>query len=268
MRLRDGTWIALLGLVFAPALWVLARVWLTTPYYSHGFLVPVVSFWMFRARRRGLPAAGSNPGGQLALGAAMLVYAAGALLADATLQGIALVMAVAGFVLWRYGPAGLRQLALPVAFLLFMVPVPPPVLTPVIVKLQEAVSVAAVELLQAVGFTVLREGNVVLLPGDQRLFVAEACSGITSIVTLLPLGVVLAAFTEKTTLRRALIVLAVVPFAMFGNLLRVLATVAAARAYGVERVTAGPIHDLSGVLTFVLACLLLIGFGEWLRVRA
>lgn len=266
IRAGDWLWIGALALVFAPAVMALSDVWLSYDYYSHGFLVPVVAYWMFEAERRRLPAPGADPRGLLAIAVAVIVYGAGLLFADATIQGVALVGAVAGVALRLFGRAGLRRLAFPLAFLLFMVPVPQALLTPLIVGLQLAVSTTSVELLHLVGFTVLREGNVVMLPGDQRLFVAEACSGITSVVTLLPLGTVLAYFTEKTRLRRALIVLAVVPFAMLGNLVRVLATVAAADAYGVEVATKGAVHDSAGVLTFALACLLLIGFGALVRL--
>lgn len=268
MRGRDAWWIAGLAGVFAPALLALARVWLSTDYYSHGFLVPVVAFWMFRAERRRLPpasAARRSGAGIACLAVAGAVYVVGLLAVDPTLQGLALVAAVAGVVLLRHGPEGLRAVALPVAFLLFMVPVPPAILTPIITGLQLWVSQMAVEVLQAVGFSVLREGNVVLLPGDQRLFVSEACSGITSIVTLLPLGVVLAWFTQPPGWRRWLLVASVVPFAMLGNGIRVLATVVGAGAWGVERVTSGAVHDLAGVLAFVLACLMLIGAGALLR---
>jgi exosortase len=262
----DWLWLAALAIAFAPALVAQARVWLARDYQSHGFLVPLVAFWMFQAQRRRLPPAGSDPRGLVAIAAAVAVYAAGFLAGDATLQGLALVGAVAGAVLRVYGRAGLRRVAFPVAFLLFMVPVPVSILNPVIVTLQLLVSSAAVEILHTGGYSVLREGNVVLLPGDERLFVDEACSGITSIVTLLPLGAVLAFFTERTALRRLALIAAVIPFAMLGNLVRVLATVAGAQAFGVERVTRGALHDSAGLLTFVFSCLLLIGFGGLLRL--
>ena len=266
MRRSDWLWLGALAVAFTPALAALARVWLAHDYYSHGFLVPLVAFWMFQAERRSLPPAGSDRRGLVAIAAAALVYAAGFLAGDATLQGLALVGAVAGAVLRLYGPVGLRRVAFPVAFLLFMVPVPVSILNPLIVQLQLLVSTLAVEILHVFGFSVLREGNVVLLPGDERLFVDEACSGITSIVSLLPLGVVLAYFTERTALRRLALVAAVIPFAMFGNLVRVLATVAGADAFGVERVTRGALHDSAGLLTFVFSCLLLIGFGALMRL--
>ena len=146
-----------------------------------------------------------------------------------------------------------------------MVPLPPSWLTPVIVKLQLMVSAAAVELLGWFGSAVARSGNVIQLPAGDTLFVAEACSGITSLVTLTPLAIVLAYFTENTLARRLTIVFAVVPAAMLGNLLRVIATVLAAERYGAEAATGNWLHESAGLITFVLACLALIGLGALMR---
>jgi exosortase len=263
-------WIVALAVAFAPSWLALARAWLAHDYQSHGFFVPVVAWWMARADLAALRAADPRPSvwGWVALVPATLAYALGLLLADATVLGLALVAALAALVLQRFGAAGLRRLAFPLAFLLFMVPIPTALLTPVVTQLQLSVSGWAVDLLHAAGYSVLQEGNVVLLPGDERLFVSEACSGITSIVTLLPLGVVLAHFTQPAGWRRWLLVSLVVPAAMLGNLLRVIGTVVGARAYGVPVVTAGPVHDLAGVLTFLLACGLVIAAGLLLRARA
>jgi exosortase len=255
---------AVLALAFAPALLALARVWASVDYYSHGFLVPLVAFWIARARwRRGFPRARDRS----ALGALALVvalYAIGVLGGLVALQGVALVGAVAAFV-WRvWGRAALRALALPIAFLLFMVPIPAAWLTPSIVQLQLLVSAAAVSMLHLFDFTVAREGNVLLLGSGDALFVEEACSGITSIVTLLPLSVVLAAITLRGAWRRLALVAAVIPVAMLGNLLRVVATLAAANAWGAARATSGPLHEMAGLLTFALACLLLIVFSALL----
>ncbi len=266
MKAADWALIAALALVFAPGVMAMAEVWSSVDYYSHGFLVPVVAYWGFHQNARRLRIGERDARGFAVLGGALLLYALGLAAGVVTLQGLGVVAAVAGVVVRLWGPRGLKRLAFPVGFLVFMVPLPEAVLTPLIVELQLWVSVVSVELLHAVGFAVAREGNVVLLPGGGSLFVAEACSGITSIVTLAPLGVVLAYFTEKTWGRRLLIVAAVVPVAMFGNLLRVLGTVVVADAYGVERATKGALHESAGLLTFVFACLLLIGVGPLLRL--
>jgi exosortase len=136
---------------------------------------------------------------------------------------------------------------------------------PLIVQLQLFVSEIGVAIVHGLGVPVVREGNVITLAGGDNLFVAEACSGITSIITLTPLAVVLAYFTERSLWRRALLIAAVVPVAMAGNLLRVVLTIVASDAFGVERATESVLHESAGLLTFVLACLLLIAIGPLLR---
>jgi exosortase len=180
-------------------------------------------------------------------------------------MGVASVAAVAGALLYLRGPAWLSVLAFPVGFLLFMVPLPDAWVAPVVAQLRLFASDVAVNLLQYGGMAILREGNVIHLPNDQTLFVAEACSGITSVITLMPLGAFLAYFTEKTAVRRAVLILAVVPLAMLGNLLRIVGTVIASRHVGVEAATTGPVHDLAGVSTYVIGCLALLAVGALMR---
>jgi exosortase len=265
MRRSDLALVVAVGLAFSPALLAMARVWSLHDYTSHGFLVPVIAAWMFAAKRRELGPPRHDLRGLALIGAAALLLAFGLAAGSATWMGVAFVGATTGLALRIYGPAGVGRLAFPLGFLLFMIPIPASVLTPIIVRLQLWVSAAAVETLHLLGYAVLREGNVVLLPGDERLFVDEACSGITSVITLLPLGALLAYFSEKGWLRRSLLIVAAVPIAMFGNWLRVLTTVAASEHFGVERATQGALHESAGLITFVLACALLIAFGALLR---
>ena len=267
MRASDIAGLLAVAIAFAPALFAMARVWGAHEYTSHGFLVPFVAWWLFAAKRRSLGPPGRDPRGLAGIGAAALLLAVGFALGSPTVMGLAFVLAVASLVLTAWGPEGLRQVAFPVGFLLFMVPLPPAVLDPLILRLQLWVSSAAVTSLQALGFTLMREGNVVLLPGDRQLFVDEACSGITSVVTLLPLGALLAHLAAHGWLRRTALVLAVVPIAMLGNWLRVVGTVAAAQRFGPERVLAGPLHESAGLLTFLFACSLLLALVALLRVR-
>ncbi len=265
MAQRDWILGGALAVALLPGLDLLSGVWSTLDYYSHGYLVPLFSLWLAHGRRRRLPAPGHHGVGLVALLLALALYAAGLLLQDPTTTGLGIVGAVASAVTLRLGVPGLRRLAFPLGFLLFMVPIPPSWLNPVIVGLQFVVSAAAVSLVQLAGIDVFRQGNRIELAGGGSLFVAEACSGITSLVTLLPLGCLLAYFTEKDLGRRLWIVAAVVPIAMFGNLVRVVGTVAAADVWGVDRATSGALHDSAGLLTFILACVLLLAFGQWIR---
>lgn len=268
LDIQRSEWLlaALLLLVFAPAAIALGGVWSSVDYYSHGFLVPLVAYWTAsRSRMRFSPMANRDRRGFAVAALAAAVYGVGLATSVVSLQGLGLVAAIVACALYLGGVQGVRVLAFPLAFLVFMVPLPQAWITPLIVKLQLIVSATAVDLLGWLGSGAARQGNVIQLPGGDQLFVAEACSGITSIVTLTPLAVMFAYFTESTLARRLTIVLAVVPAAMLGNLLRVSVTVAAAERYGAEAATGNLLHEFAGLITFTLACLALIGLGALMK---
>ena len=264
---REWALVALLAVAFAPGVLAMADVWTHVDYQSHGFLVPVVSVWLAMRQRYALRRLPVEPAGWglAVLAAAFVAYFAGIIGGSVSLQGAALVAAIAGAVLFARGTAWLRRLALPIAFLLFMVPVPPGWITPLILQLQLFVSDVSLRILNGLGILASREGNVLLLPSGESLFVAEACSGVTSIVTLAPLGVLLAVLTLRGPVARVLLVAAVVPLAMAGNLVRVLATVFAAMRVGAQSATDGPPHEMLGLLTYLVAVSLLLALSALLR---
>jgi len=258
--------VLLLG-AWIPGLLAMAEIWNTVEYASHGYLVPWVALWAATAHRDALAALPSHPPrfGLLLIGGLTLGYVAALALGEASVIGVLFVTTVVGVVYAMRGAAFVRVLQFPLAYLLFMVPLPVSWVTPLIVELQLIVSTAAVRLLQFAGVSIFREGNVLTLPGDQSLFVAEACSGITSLITLIPIGVFIAYFTESVPWRRLAIVAAVIPIALAGNLLRVLLTVQLAIEVDVEFATTGPLHEWAGVGTYVLGCVFLLGVGSLLR---
>ena len=101
MGLRQWILVGGLALVFIPAFRALAEVWSTLDYYSHGFLVPIVAYWIALPRIRRLGPPGAHAEGLLVLGAALVLYAVGLGLgwlarSEATvvagLKGVAVVM--------------------------------------------------------------------------------------------------------------------------------------------------------------------------------
>lgn len=264
---REWMFLAILGVAVAPSLWALAQVWSSVDYLSHGFLVPVVSLWIWmreRPQRERIPIAAESMGA-LGVGVAVLLMAAGVLSSVIWLQGLGVVAAVAAALWWLRGRGWLRAAIFPVSFLLFMVPPPNAWTTPLIVRMQMWVSVVAVDILNTFGEPVLREGNVMYLPGGGALFVAEACSGVTSVITLAPLGVLLGYLGLRTWWARTLLALSVIPLAMAGNLARVLGTAVVADRYSVEVATEGPGHTALGLMTYVIAVGLMLGVDVLLR---
>ncbi len=259
--------IAILAFVQTPGLLVLAEVWSEVEYASHGFLVPLVALWAATAHRETLSRLPPRrePAGFALIALATLASFGALAVGDPTAVGVTLVGTVWLAVWALRGRAWVRVLAFPLGYLVFLIPLPSAWVTPLIVKLQILVSSAGVALLRIGDVPVFREGNVLTLPGDTSLFVAEACSGITSLITLLPIGVFIAWFTESAWTRRALLVLAVLPIALAGNLLRVVLTVLLAIHVGVPFATEGPLHEWAGVATYVLGCVLLLAIGRGLR---
>ncbi len=259
--------ITLLAMIWIPGLLALGRVWSTVEYASHGFLVPFVALWASTAHRQRLSELGRHPvrGGMLWIGVSVLVYLLALAIGDVSLIGLVAVATVCLVVLALRGAEWLRTLCFPLAYLLFMVPLPPDWVSPVIVRLQLLMSSLAVWILQEAGIAIYREGNVLMLPGDRNLFVAEACSGITSLITLIPIGVFIAYFTQSRFSRRLVLVASVLPIALAGNLLRVLLTVEVAIWGDVELATQGPLHEWAGIGTYVIGCLCLLGVGALMQ---
>jgi exosortase len=105
--------------------------------------------------------------------------------------------------------------------------------------------------LQAAGIPVLREGNIITL-ANTTLEVAEACSGIRSLVSLLTLAIVFGYFTDPRGPIRTAIALSAIPVAILANALRVAGTGIAAHYYG-PSAAEGFFHSFSGWIVFIAA---------------
>ena len=259
--------VAALVLLWIPGVRVLASFWGEVEYASHGFMVPFVALWAATAHREALAALPADPprGGLLVLACAAIASVLALGVGDPSLLGLCAAACI-GLAVWALrGPDWVRTLVFPLGYLGFMIPLPHALVTPIIVKLQVGVSSVAVWILQRAGVAIYREGNVLTLPGDQTLFVAEACSGITSLITLMPIGVIIAYFTEGRLARRLMLVAAVIPIALAGNLIRVLGTVLASMRWGAGAATEGPVHEWAGVTTYVVGCFALIAAGRAMR---
>jgi exosortase D (VPLPA-CTERM-specific) len=235
--------------------------WAADGDYTHGFLILPLALYFVWNDREGLarlPIRSSWLGaGLLVLGLAMLVV--GTVGAELFLQRSSFVVVVAGLVWMLLGWEWLRALAFPIAFLLFMVPLPAIVMNAVAFPLQLFAAQTATFCLQAVGIPVLREGNVIAL-ADTTLEVAEACSGIRSLQALLALGAVYGYFTQRSTWKRWALLLVSIPIAIAANALRVSGTGFLAHYFGSE-VAQGFYHSFAGWIVFVVAFLMLLGCG-------
>lgn len=260
----------LAGLVlylFWPMLAGLFVQWMTDEDYSHGFLIPPVSAYLVWERRHALTAL--RPRSSLwgypliVLAVAMLVVSEAA--AFGYPGRLSLPILLAGLALFLGGREYLRILAFPIAFLLFMLPLPVPVFNAVAFPLQMFAARVATATLDLLNIPVLREGNVITL-AFIKLEVTEACSGIRSLISLLALATIYAYVAHQGALRRGLLVLSAIPIAIATNSGRVALTGILAHAAGVPAAM-GFYHMFSGWLVFAVGFGLLVATGRALGRR-
>jgi exosortase len=149
-------------------------------------------------------------------------------------------------------------LQFPVLVLLLSIPFPAIVFNQITFPLQLLASRLASMILPLLGVPVLQEGNVIQLP-VMKLEVAEACSGIRSLMSLFTLAVFYGYFLEKTTGRRVLLALASIPIAVAANVARIVGTGLCVQYWDPNKAL-GFFHEFSGWVMFLvsLACLYLV----------
>ena len=244
--------------LYGGALSSLVSQWASDDDYSHGFFViPLAAFFAWE-RRAALARAAIRPGveGLLLLGVSLFAFVAGILGAELFLTRSSLIGVLAGTVLFVWGREHFRILLFPLAFLLFMIPLPAIVFNQIAFPLQLVASGLGETAIAAAGIPVLREGNVLQLP-NITLEVVEACSGIRSLVSLLMLGVLLGYFAEPRTPGRVVIALAAIPIAIVANATRVAGT-GLASYWASPAAAEGFFHTFSGWLMFVVALIGLV----------
>ena len=252
-------------LLYWPVITKLVHDWGINENYSHGYLIPPLAaylIWERRHRLADLPPSGSALGLVIVVGSTV-VYLIGLLGAELFLSRIALLGTLVGGVLYVLGWRHLRMLAFPLGVLLLMIPIPSILFNQIVFPLQLVASRAGEASIAAFGIPVLREGNIIIL-ANTTLEVAEACSGIRSLVSLLTLAVVFGYFTDPRAGVRAAIALSAIPVAIIANALRVAGTGIAAHYYG-SAAAQGFFHSFSGWIVFIAAFAMLFGVIRVLR---
>ena len=240
---------------------LMVQQWYSDPNYSHGFIVPVIAGYFLYERREELMKAEVAPAnaGLMIIIFGLLQLCVGYLAFELYTMRSSFIVIFAGLILYFMGAAVFRIMLLPVLYLFFMVPLPYIVYDSIAFPLKQLVAKYSVETLQHIGVVIIREGNILLLP-ETTLEVADACSGIRSLVSLLALATAFAVMSQKSTLKRAVIILMAIPIAIFTNGLRVVGTGILAQYWG-AKAAEGFFHEFAGLAVFGVALVMLAGLG-------
>ncbi|MGO9340648.1 MAG: exosortase A [Terracidiphilus sp.] len=251
---------ALIAAIYFRVLAKLVLDWWEIPDFSHGFLVPVFAAYLVWAKKDTLFKTKIAPtwSGIAVVALGLVVLLLGIYGAELFLSRVSLVILLVGLVLCFGGWALLKELRFALLVLLLAIPIPAIIFNEITLPLQTLAAKLASALLPIFGVPVLREGNIIELPA-MRLEVAEACSGIRSLLSLFTLSVFYGYFLEKSTLRRVILALASIPIAIAANAVRILGTGLCVQYWDPDKAL-GFFHEFSGWVMFLvsLGCLFII----------
>jgi len=256
------------AVLYGPVVAGLVRQWYADPVSSHGVLLVAAAAFVTWQRRARLAAAEVRPRnwgfGLLAL--ALAGYLAGSLAGDIFAQRVSLPLAVAGTVVALAGTVHARVLLPSMALLLLAVPLPSSVVTALTLPLQLVASQVAAVLLGAASIDVVRQGNLLILR-DITLEVADACSGLRSLVSLISVAAMVGALLSLGIQRTAFLMVAAAPIAVIGNGVRVAATGFLTTWIG-EAAVRGVLHDVTGYVAFAGMCAAIVLLQRATRWRS
>jgi len=235
----------LLGLagLYAPVFSDIARTWLTQRYAGHGVFVP--AFSLFRVlwdwERIRAAAGRPNAAGIPVIFLSLATLAVGRWSGSLLVQNLSLVTALAGGILWACGEKCLRAVAFPVAFLLFMVPLPNAIAEWLTLRLQVLAATLAGVALTLFDFPFEQSGADIALP-TTTIHVAETCNGLRFLTALVVVTIAFAYISQRTLFRGVLLVASTIPIAILANAVRVTTIVAGVYYIG-PQVTGSDIHE-------------------------
>ncbi len=231
--------------------------------------MPLVSAYLIWTKRKRikalLPAAQPSKFGLILLASGLFLHIISAALRLNFGSYFSLPLVLAGLGLYLCGKAVFPLLFFPLAFLIFMIPLPNVIIIAISFKMKMLAAQMASGIVSLAGIPITRDGSTIYLPAGS-LVVGDPCSGLKSLISLLALGVVFTQFTNASRLKKRILCLSAIPIAMISNVLRIIMLILVAYIYG-EKAALGFFHDFTGMLVFVFAFIGLVGAARLLKCQ-
>lgn len=245
-------------IIFYSSIIAMGQDWLVDDNYSHGFLIPPVAAFMIWQQKEKLLEYLSKPGnfvGLIIIVIGMALHILGNIGAELFTKRIAIIVTIFGLSLHTFGSQIGWKIAIPMAYLIFMVPIPAIVWNKIAFPLQLFAASITAYVVDLIGIPILREGNVLHL-ANTSLEVVDACSGLRSLTSLLALSAAYAYITTLKPFNKWILFASAVPIAVIGNITRLTFTSIMARMIG-PKAAQGFLHEMSGLLVFAVGFILL-----------
>jgi len=249
--------LASLGFLYFQGIEFLAREW-STPEYSHGALIPLISLgvaWMKRSEVMAAANSGSWSG-LVFLAMSLLLAGAGSLATIYLIVHVSIVFTITGLTAAFLGWGAVRVLWFPILYLFFMIPLPDFLQVQLSGQMQLLSSALGVWFIRLFDITVLLDGNVIEL-GDFKMQVVEACNGLRYMFPLMSFGMLIAFLYTGPFWHRVLLVASTIPITILMNVIRIGLIGVFYDLYGID-VADGILHDFQGWAIFIICIAVLL----------
>lgn len=232
--IRTAIIAALLFFLFNQEIWGIVSSWINNPSWSHGFLIPLFSLYFLNQSKKEILNYRPRPNylGLLCLILVIIFYVLNTVSPSGYgyFRQISVVAAIGAVVLFLGGWGLLQYTWLPVAYLVFAVPLPDYFLKPITIPMRKwaaAIASTMLDLVPNLDTTVNGVVIDIVYKGrhiEPGLDVAEACSGMRLLMAFFALGVAMAYLHYRPIWQRIVLLASTIPIAIICNILRVTVT--------------------------------------------
>lgn len=255
---KTGVLLFLFILAYFPALqWMWDRWFTRDSYYSHGILIPFLTALLIWQKRDVLKKIRIDPSPM-----GMKVFIIGIMLHVLSLlfrvyftSGFSMIIVLTGIVLAVYGKNILKEIAFPIIFLIFMIPLPLVSVINISFQLKMLSAKMATFMLNNINIPAQGHGSYIQM-AHATVVVEDVCSGLRSLIALMALGALFAYWMKSTMVKRVIVFFSSIPIALITNMFRIMILAIIGEFWGTNYIN-GFVHSISGLLVFVLAFILL-----------
>lgn len=260
----------LAAVLYLPVIYELYRYQWKAMDYNHAYFIIPISLWLIWQKRSILKEeliGNSRQGGEfygflLALFGA-LIFIFGWRYDYLFVSTLSLIPLISGLLIYLYGTGIAKILSFPILYLLLIIPPPLWILDSITLPMRYGISLVTEMILKSFHLPIAREG-LLLSIGGHEIYMGQACSGFRSLITIFSLALVYVYIGRHSLKKKIVLVASIVPLALFGNLIRVIAMCTVTFYFG-ESIGRGFFHNFSGIVMFVVIILGLMGIDTLLN---
>ncbi|MDP3980356.1 MAG: exosortase/archaeosortase family protein [Chlamydiota bacterium] len=247
--------------------WMYGRWVFKGSYYSHGFLIPLMSAYLVWRRRKELATVDISTGnaGLILILFGCLGHILSSILEIYFISALLMLMVVLGIIYYLYGIAVTRILFFPILYLFFMIPMPMISIADISLRLKLLTTRWALWFVSWFGINTVQDGSTVYF-NNGLMIVGDICSGMKSLISILAFGTFYIVFTSFGWFRKSVLFILCAPIAVLSNLVRIIVLCFIAGIWSPQHAS-GWVHDASGILIFIVAFALIVGVHRILELR-